>query len=134
MATRHSSVMYGASAASILESSWAVPMCRSRPSTSMTAMPLWLISPQARSTPTKCTSPPCLIAPVSLTFVTIPDVLATRYASAEMAAIWSPEAKVVLERQLWVAVLRAQAELGVEVPADAVADYERVIENVDLAS
>ncbi|AMC58293.1 adenylosuccinate lyase PurB [Mycobacterium tuberculosis variant microti] len=44
--------------------------------------------------------------------MSIPNVLATRYASAEMVAIWSPEAKVVSERRLWLAVLRAQAELG----------------------
>ena len=70
-------------------------------------------------------------------FVTIPNVLANRYASAEMVAIWSPEAKIVAERRLWLAVLRAQIELGVEgtaVPATAIADYERVLEDVDLAS
>ncbi len=67
-------------------------------------------------------------------FVSIPNVLAARYASAEMVAIWSPEAKIVAERRLWLAVLRAQADLGVEVPREAVADYERVIEDVDLAS
>ena len=50
---------------------------------------------------------------VSCVFVTIPNVLANRYASDEMVAIWSPEAKVVAERRLWLAVLRAQAELGV---------------------
>ncbi|MEO3843509.1 adenylosuccinate lyase [Streptomyces sp. B22F1] len=64
----------------------------------------------------------------------IPNVLAARYASAELAALWSPEHKVVLERQLWLAVLRAQRELGIEVPEGAVADYERVLEDVDLAS
>jgi len=67
-------------------------------------------------------------------FVSIPNVLATRYASAEMVAIWSPEAKVVAERRLWLAVLRAQAELGVDVPPEAITDYERVLEEVDLAS
>ena len=55
-------------------------------------------------------------------FVTIPNVLAARYASPEMVAIWSPEAKVVAERRLWLAVLRAQAELGVDVPPGAIAD------------
>jgi adenylosuccinate lyase len=66
--------------------------------------------------------------------VSIPNVLAARYASAAMVAIWSPEAKVVAERRLWLAVLRAQAELGVPVPQEAVADYERVLDDVDLAS
>ena len=67
-------------------------------------------------------------------FVTIPNVLANRYASDEMVAIWSPEAKVVAERRLWLAVLRAQAELGVGVPDGVVADYERALDDVDLSS
>ena len=66
--------------------------------------------------------------------MTIPNVLAARYASPSLVQLWSPEHKVILERQLWVAVLRAQAELGVDVPAEAIADYERVLEQVDLAS
>jgi adenylosuccinate lyase len=64
----------------------------------------------------------------------IPNVLAARYASDPMVAIWSPEGKVVLERQLWIGVLRAQAELGVEVPDGALNAYEAVVEQVDLAS
>ena len=64
----------------------------------------------------------------------IPNVLAGRYASPELAALWSPEQKVVLERRLWLAVLRAQAALGIEVPEEALADYERVLEDVDLYS
>jgi len=64
----------------------------------------------------------------------IPNVLATRYASPELRDLWSPEHKIVLERQLWLAVLRAQAELGIEVPAEAIVDYERVIDQVDLDS
>ncbi|MDX3357601.1 adenylosuccinate lyase [Streptomyces sp. ME01-24h] len=64
----------------------------------------------------------------------IPNVLAGRYASAELATLWSPEQKVVLERRLWVTVLRAQKDLGIEVPEQAIADYERVLEQVDLAS
>jgi len=64
----------------------------------------------------------------------IPNVLATRYASPDLTALWSPEHKIVLERQLWLAVLRAQAELGIDVPREALADYERVLEQVDLES
>jgi adenylosuccinate lyase len=64
----------------------------------------------------------------------IPNVLASRYASAPMAQLWSPEHKVVLERRLWIAVLRAQAELGLDVPAGVVEDYEAVVDKVDLAS
>ncbi|SFE49456.1 adenylosuccinate lyase [Actinacidiphila alni] len=64
----------------------------------------------------------------------IPNVLAGRYASAELATLWSPEQKVVLERRLWLAVLRAQKDLGIDVPDQALADYERVLEQVDLGS
>ncbi len=58
----------------------------------------------------------------------VPNVLAARYASAEMATLWSPEHKVVLERRLWLAVLRAQADLGVDVPAGAIEAYQRVVD------
>lgn len=64
----------------------------------------------------------------------ISNVLANRYASPEMTAIWSPEDKIIMERKLWISVMKAQAELGVEVPAEAIVAYEKVIENVDLAS
>jgi len=64
----------------------------------------------------------------------IPNVLAARYASPELARLWSPEHKVVLERRLWLAVLKAQADLGVDVPGQVIADYEKVVEQVDLAS
>ena len=64
----------------------------------------------------------------------IPNVLASRYASADLVALWSPERKVTLERELWLAVLRAQRELGVEVPDGVIEDYERVLDQVDLAS
>ena len=64
----------------------------------------------------------------------IPNVLASRYASTAMAVLWSPEHKIRLERRLWLAVLQAQADLGVEVPAEAVADYEAVLDTVDLES
>jgi adenylosuccinate lyase len=63
-----------------------------------------------------------------------PNVLATRYASAEIAHIWSPEHKIVLERRLWIAVLRAQRDLGVETPDGVVEAYEAVVDRVDLAS
>ncbi len=64
----------------------------------------------------------------------IPNVLAARYASPELVRLWSPEYKIVLERRLWIAVLRAQADLGVAVPPGVIEDYERVVERVDLAS
>jgi adenylosuccinate lyase len=64
----------------------------------------------------------------------LPDVLASRYASQPMVELWSPERKVRLERELWVAVMQAQRDLGVGIPAEAVDDYRAVIDTVDLAS
>jgi len=66
--------------------------------------------------------------------VTIPNVLAARYASAELTALWSPEEKIRMERRLWLAVLRAQRDLGVAVPEGAIEAYEAVLDRVDLAS
>lgn len=51
-----------------------------------------------------------------------------------MAEIWSPEHKIILERQLWIAVMKAQKDLGVDIPAEAIAAYESVIEDVNLES
>ncbi|MFG1778674.1 adenylosuccinate lyase [Micromonospora sp. NPDC049048] len=65
---------------------------------------------------------------------TIPNVLANRYASPELVALWSPEEKIRMERRLWLAVLRAQRDLGVPVPDGVVEAYERVLDQVDLAS
>ncbi len=62
------------------------------------------------------------------------DVLAERYASPEMAALWSAHGRVILEREYWIAVMRAQGVLGLDVPAEAIDAYERVKEHVDLAS
>ncbi|HEY8544792.1 MAG TPA: adenylosuccinate lyase [Acidimicrobiales bacterium] len=62
------------------------------------------------------------------------DVLAARYASTPMVALWSPEHKVVLERQLWIAVMEAQRELGVDIPDGVIDDYRAVVDKVDLAS
>jgi adenylosuccinate lyase len=66
--------------------------------------------------------------------VTVPNVLATRYAGADLARIWSPEHKIVLERRLWIAVLEVQRDLGIAVPDGVVADYRNVVGKVDLDS
>ncbi|HKY68736.1 MAG TPA: adenylosuccinate lyase [Acidimicrobiales bacterium] len=64
----------------------------------------------------------------------LPDVLASRYASQPMVELWSPETKVRLERELWVAVMQAQRDLGVDIPAEAIDDYRAVVAAVDLGS
>ena len=62
------------------------------------------------------------------------SVLADRYASQTMRDIWSPTSKIIQERKLWIAVMRAQSGLGHSIPDDVIAAYERVINTVDLAS
>ncbi len=64
----------------------------------------------------------------------IPDVLAQRYASAAMRDIWSERGRIVLERDLWIAVMEAQRQLGVPIPAEAIEAYQRVRDDVDLES
>ncbi len=68
----------------------------------------------------------------------IGNVLANRYASAEMRAVWSAENKIIDERRLWIAVLTAQRDLGVDFggadPDEVITAYEGVLEQVDLAS
>jgi adenylosuccinate lyase len=62
------------------------------------------------------------------------SVLANRYASAEMRQVFAPEEKIIAERKLWIAVARAQSTLGHSISSDVIADYEKVISKVDLAS
>ena len=66
--------------------------------------------------------------------VLIPNVLAERYASAAIKDIWSQQGRVALERDFWIAVMKAQRDLGVPIPGDAIKDYERVKGIVNLAS
>jgi adenylosuccinate lyase len=62
----------------------------------------------------------------------IPNVLAQRYATAAMSVIWSPEGKVRLERELWIAVMKGQRDLGLDIPEDAIDAYEKVIDTINL--
>ena len=64
----------------------------------------------------------------------ISSTLATRYASNAMRSIWSPKDKIIAERKLWIAVMRAQQDLGLSISEKAIADYEKAITNVDLNS
>ena len=62
------------------------------------------------------------------------SILADRYASSAMREIFSPESKIIAERKLWIAVMRAQSELGHAISKDVITDYEKVITRVDLLS
>jgi len=60
------------------------------------------------------------------------SLLASRYASAAMCEIFAPEAKIIAERKLWIAVMRAQSSLGHVIADDVITDYESVITQVNL--
>ncbi|MEK7185804.1 MAG: adenylosuccinate lyase [Patescibacteria group bacterium] len=62
----------------------------------------------------------------------IPDVLADRYASMPMLRVFSPVGKILLERDLWITVMKTQAELGLEIPPAAIEAYEEARDSVDL--
>jgi adenylosuccinate lyase len=70
--------------------------------------------------------------------VPIGNILANRYASAAMREVWSPENKIIAERRLWLAVLAAQRDLGVDFggddPAVVIKTYQAVVQQVDPAS
>ena len=69
--------------------------------------------------------------------MSVPNVLAARYASAQLREIWEPRNKIIAERRLWLAVLAAQRDLGVDFggadPDEVIDRYAAVVEDVDLA-
>lgn len=60
------------------------------------------------------------------------SVLSDRYATPEINAIFSNEETIVAERELWIAVMKAQRDLGVDISAETIARYEAVKNEVDL--
>ncbi len=75
-------------------------------------------------------APPAVAAPPA----PIANVLAERYASPAVKDIWSVHGRILLERDFWIAVMKAQKDLGVPIPTEAIKDYERVREIINLAS
>jgi adenylosuccinate lyase len=73
-------------------------------------------------------------SPSPATPAPIPNVLAERYASTAMKDIWSQQGRIALERDFWIAVMKAQRDLGVPIPGEAIKDYERVKNQIDLAA
>ena len=66
--------------------------------------------------------------------MTIPNVLASRYASEAMRGLWAPEGKIAEERRFWLAVLDAQAAMGVPVADGAIDAYRSVLGTIDTES
>jgi len=71
---------------------------------------------------------------MSLTPSVTPNVLANRYATKEMVAIFDPVNKIIAERKFWITILRLQKAGGLSITDSDIASYEKVVEKVDLAS
>jgi adenylosuccinate lyase len=54
--------------------------------------------------------------------------LTGRYASDAMQRLWSPREKFGLWRRLWLALMRAERDLGVAIPAEAIAQLAAHVE------
>jgi adenylosuccinate lyase len=63
-----------------------------------------------------------------------PNVLANRYATKEMVAIFDPVNKIIAERKFWITILRLQKAGGLSITDSEITSYEKVVEKVDLAS
>ena len=63
-----------------------------------------------------------------------PNVLATRYATKEMVAIFDPVNKIINERKFWVTILKLQQKAGLPITDGDIKAYEKVVEKVDLDS
>ena len=63
-----------------------------------------------------------------------PNVLATRYATKEMVAIFDPVNKIINERKFWITILKLQQKSGLPIADSDIKAYEEVIEKVDFAS
>jgi adenylosuccinate lyase len=62
------------------------------------------------------------------------SIVGKRYASSQMQNIWSAETKVLKERELWIAVMRAQTKLGLDISSEVITAYESVKTKIDLGS
>jgi len=71
---------------------------------------------------------------MSTTQRSTPNVLATRYATKEMVAIFDPINKIIAERKFWITILRLQKKAGLPITNSDISSYEKVINNVNLAS
>jgi adenylosuccinate lyase len=60
--------------------------------------------------------------------------LITRYASARMNELWSPQRKFSTWRRLWVVLAEAEAELGLPITAEQIAQLKAHVEDIDFAA
>jgi adenylosuccinate lyase len=57
-----------------------------------------------------------------------------RYASREMITLWGPQRKFSTWRRLWVALAEAEAELGLPIARQQIAEMAAQVDNIDFAA
>ncbi|MDZ7617248.1 MAG: adenylosuccinate lyase, partial [Patescibacteria group bacterium] len=60
--------------------------------------------------------------------------LIDRYASQAMAELWSPQRKFSTWRRLWVALAEAEAELGLPITQEQIAELRTQVDQIDFAA
>ncbi len=60
------------------------------------------------------------------------NILSQRYATLEINTLFSEQNKILLERELWIAVMKSQARLGIPIPKSAIDAYESSKGKIDL--
>jgi len=63
-----------------------------------------------------------------------PNVLANRYATKGMVAIFDPVNKIITERKFWITILKLQQKAGLPITDGDIKAYEGVVQKVDLGS
>jgi adenylosuccinate lyase len=58
--------------------------------------------------------------------------LIARYASAEMSGLWGPQRKFSTWRRLWVALAEAEAELGLPITPEQIAELRENVDRIDF--
>ena len=60
------------------------------------------------------------------------NVLVTRYASKEMSRLWSSQTRYGLWRRLWLALAKAEHELGLPISEEQVAEMAAHLDDIDF--
>jgi adenylosuccinate lyase len=60
--------------------------------------------------------------------------LVGRYASREMTQLWSPQRKFSTWRRLWVALAEAEAELGLSITPEQIAELRAHVDDIDFTA
>lgn len=69
-----------------------------------------------------------------MTYDEYQNPLISRYCSQDMIKLWSPQRKFSTWRQLWIALAEAQAELGLDIRPEQLAEMRARVDDIDFAA